>query len=644
MPNLLALSFEGTLTPAFDLHCLDPARATPDGWGIACYPGGEPAALVLKEAAPSPGSIRSALVSAWERLESSIFVVHIRTATWGAITEANTQPFQRPWGRRDWLLAHSGSLEDRLPLSSRFEPVGSTDTEQVLCDLLGRIADKGYRSLGDVPPAELLGWFQELNRHGSLTTALSDGRDLAVYADRRGNGELHIWEIMPPHGLLAFGDGDLTVDLTRRGIHARKGLIISSNPLEVKVGEPGSWRRLGAGHLLIVRQGAVVSELAPGPHETPDLPAAQLAFSPPMHSQQGHAPTPQQQPGTAQHAPAPPPYQPASGAPGAVRAAGAAPAPLQGSPAPQPQLFVPRARPLHNTARAEICRYEVIHRTVYRYANAVERSAHVLRLFPANDRLQTLLGCSLTASVPGHQRDFDDVFGNRVRRLLLETPFNELAIEARSEVELLDTEPLDFRPARVRSTLPLVWMPWQRQILAPFLLPPELPESELSELTDYVMSFAHRNDYELLDTLLDLNATIFTDYKYQQGSTGLSTSPFDVYANRRGVCQDFANLFICLARLIGVPARYVCGYLYTGPRHPNARMADASHAWVHVYLPEVGWKGFDPTNGILTQTEHVRVAVGRNYVDATPTSGTIFVGGGGETLSVEVAVHKKERV
>jgi len=265
----------------------------------------------------------------------------------------------------------------------------------------------------------------------------------------------------------------------------------------------------------------------------------------------------------------------------------------------------------------------------------------VLRLFPANDRLQTLHACSVNVSVPGHEREFDDVFGNRVRRVLLETPFTELVIEARSDVELHDIEPLDFRPARVRSSLPLVWMPWQRQILQPFLLPPELPESELAELTEYAMSFAQRNDYELLDTLLDLNASIFTDYQYQQGTTHLATTPFEVYATRRGVCQDFANLFICLARLIGVPARYVCGYLYTGPKHPNVRMADASHAWVQVYLPEVGWKGFDPTNGVITQTDHVRVAVGRNYVDATPTSGTLYVGGGGETLHVEVALNRR---
>jgi len=186
-------------------------------------------------------------------------------------------------------------------------------------------------------------------------------------------------------------------------------------------------------------------------------------------------------------------------------------------------------------------------------------------------------------------------------------------------------------------------MPWQRQVLDPFLLPVELPETQLAELAEYAMSFVKRNDSDLLDTLLDINHTIFREYAYQQGVTTLATSAFDVYSTRRGVCQDFTNLMICLARLLGVPARYVCGYIYTGPKTPadekNHVQSEASHAWVQLYLPQVGWKGFDPTNGILTQTDHVRVAVGRNYIDATPTSGTIFVGGGGETLSVDVKVE-----
>ena len=262
---------------------------------------------------------------------------------------------------------------------------------------------------------------------------------------------------------------------------------------------------------------------------------------------------------------------------------------------------------------------------------------HLLRLIPVHDRLQSLLSCQIDFSVEGKLREYDDVFGNRARRMLVETSFSELVIEARSQVRVLDADPLGYRPLRARSTIPLVWMPWQREVLQPFLLPPELPESELHELTEYAMSFVQRNDADLLDTLLDINASIYGEYEYKQGTTKLTTSPFDTYASRVGVCQDFANLFICLARLLSVPARYTCGYLYTGP--VAHRMSEASHAWVQVYLPEVGWRGFDPTNGILTQTDHVRVAVGRNYRDATPTSGTIYVGGGDETLEVDVRVE-----
>jgi transglutaminase-like putative cysteine protease len=256
--------------------------------------------------------------------------------------------------------------------------------------------------------------------------------------------------------------------------------------------------------------------------------------------------------------------------------------------------------------------------------------------------MQSLHSHDLTISVPHQRRDYEDVFGNRVRRVEIDSPFSELVIEARSVVEVLDVDPLAAEPLHVSSTIPLVWMPWQRQVLDPYLLPPELPETELAELAEYAMSFVKRNDSDLLATLLDINDTLHREYVYQQGITNNQTTAFDVYVNRRGVCQDFSNLFICLARLLVVPARYVCGYVYTGPKSAelqlHQRQGEASHAWVQLYLPQLGWKGFDPTNGILTQTDHVRTAVGRNRLDATPTAGTIFVGGGGETLAVEVSV------
>src|SRR5579863_989086 len=170
MPNLFAMSFEGTLAPSFDLRCLHPGRKPPDGWGIGYYPAGEPSASVLKEPAPSRGSIRGELVKAWEHLESSLFVLHVRTATWGPNTDANTQPFVRSWGGREWMIGHAGSLTSKFEerFQPPFEPVGATDTERVFAYLLSRIAERGWRSLADADPQVLQGWLLDLNTRGGL--------------------------------------------------------------------------------------------------------------------------------------------------------------------------------------------------------------------------------------------------------------------------------------------------------------------------------------------------------------------------------------------------------------------------------------------------------------------------------------------
>jgi len=563
------MSFEGELAPSFSLHCLAAGRALPDGWGLGYYPAGEPSAAILKEPAPPQASIRSQLALAWEQVASNVFVLHIRHATWGALSDANTQPFSRTWGRRDWLMAHAGSLDRKEPdVPGPFEPVGSTDTEQIFCGLLNRFVERGWRSIADIDLDVMLQWLGALNEVGEMTMCLTDGRDLLVHCDRRGE-PLWLGTLTPPYERIAFGDADLDIDLTRRGAKSRKGVIVCTEELAPRDGDATravTWRKLDPGHLLVIREGAVIQERTTG----------------------GVLETPRE-----------------------------------------------RWRP----ARSEPRVFDVTHRTVYKYEKPVERSTHMLRLTPVHDHLQNVLSSELTISVPTQSRDYIDVFGNRVRRVAIETPFSEMVIESKSVVEVLDVDPLGYEHLRVRSTIPLVWMPWQRQILDPYLLPFELPETELAELAEYAMSFVKRNDYDLLDTLLDINHTIFREYTYQQGATTVHTSAFDVYVNRRGVCQDFTNLMICLARLLGVPARYCCGYIYTGPKNDNKRQGEASHAWVQLYLPQVGWKGFDPTNGILTQTDHVRIAVGRNYLDATPTSGTIFVGGGGETLSVEVTVE-----
>lgn len=284
--------------------------------------------------------------------------------------------------------------------------------------------------------------------------------------------------------------------------------------------------------------------------------------------------------------------------------------------------------------------FEVTHSTHYTYSEPVERSTHFLRLQPIDDSVQEVVRSILSISSPAEMIHYENVFGNQAIHCTISEPYTSLEVETTSRVKVYAAPPDDHNLSRRQTSIPLVWMPWQRQMMMPYLLPEELPESQLVELTDYAMSFVERNDYHLVRTIEDINLTIYRDYQYVPASTSLNTTPFEVYTTRKGVCQDFANLLICLARLLSIPARYRMGYIYTGANYANKIQSEASHAWAEVYLPFVGWRGFDPTNGCTVAQDHIRVACGRNYRDATPTSGTIFKGGGSESLRVDVKMKE----
>ena len=288
--------------------------------------------------------------------------------------------------------------------------------------------------------------------------------------------------------------------------------------------------------------------------------------------------------------------------------------------------------------------YRVVHSTAYGYDSPIQRSTHMLRLRPVQDRQQELLEHELSVAPVARMNHYGDVFANEVASFDLDAPYEALSITATSVVRVHANEHRTLHGPSRRSGIPLVWMPWQRQMMTPYLLPHELPETQLRELFDYAMGFVERQDYDLTETLLDINGTIYRDYAYVPGATTVETTPYEVYVTRRGVCQDFANLLICLARLLGVPARYRVGYIHTSKDYENTIQSDASHAWAELYLPWYGWQGFDPTNGSLAGLDHVRVACGRNYRDATPTSGTIFQGGGGERLAIDVRVELMEEL
>jgi transglutaminase-like putative cysteine protease len=143
----------------------------------------------------------------------------------------------------------------------------------------------------------------------------------------------------------------------------------------------------------------------------------------------------------------------------------------------------------------------------------------------------------------------------------------------------------------------------------------------------------------LLAAVLDLTEQIFHEFRYRPGSTSIHTSTSEVFAQRKGVCQDFAHLEITCLRSLGLAARYVSGYLLTDPPpgQPKLIGADASHAWVSVFFPGTGWLDFDPTNNQMPALRHVTLAWGRDFADVSPVRG-VFLGGGKHAVHVSVDV------
>jgi len=260
-----------------------------------------------------------------------------------------------------------------------------------------------------------------------------------------------------------------------------------------------------------------------------------------------------------------------------------------------------------------------------------------------HDLVQSLIYFNLSIYLDGqllqsNPTNFIGAFGNNATFVEIEQPYQRLEIVCNSTVSVASPAPRRFDLLHLHRSIPLIWMPWDRIMMQAYLVPPELPESQLRELSDYALRFVKRNNHDVFAVLHDINCTIFNDFTYETGSTSIGTTTYDVYANHRGVCQDFANLFICLARLLNIPARYRTGYIYTAKDYANKAQGDASHAWLEVYLPYIGWQGYDPTNFCMVGKNHISIACGRIYADTSPTTGTIYRGGGKETLSVDVRV------
>jgi transglutaminase-like putative cysteine protease len=285
--------------------------------------------------------------------------------------------------------------------------------------------------------------------------------------------------------------------------------------------------------------------------------------------------------------------------------------------------------------------YRVRHRTTYHYADPVSVSHHVVRLTPRNLLKQTCRGSrvSILPAPPATSAHFD-YFGNTVTSFTLYEPHDCLIVEANSDLQVNAIEPPDFFGSPPWETVPqaLAGDPSDDILDACQFIFDTQRVGSSPQLADYArQSFPAGRP--LLAAVLDLTCRIHQDFRFDKEATEVATPVQTFFEKRRGVCQDFAHLQIGCLRSLGLPARYVSGYLRTMPPPGSPRLvgADASHAWCSAWCPGTGWVDFDPTNNCVPSDGHITVAWGRDYSDVSPVYG-VLLGGARHKLKVEVDV------
>lgn len=275
----------------------------------------------------------------------------------------------------------------------------------------------------------------------------------------------------------------------------------------------------------------------------------------------------------------------------------------------------------------------LLHRTVFVYEGPVHDSFNEARLRPVDDARQSCRRFDLRVSpAPTHVRDYVDYYGNRVHYFDLAAPHQQLVIEAESEVL---THPVSAG-APTPPTHSGAAVPGSYELQAEYLAPTtQVPlESPHWREVDDALAGGRRDAWT---EAIAIGEHVQRTFRYQPGSTTVSSTAVDVLTTRCGVCQDFAHVMLGFCRTVGLPARYVSGYFLNETPQPGE--VEASHAWVEIYVTGHGWTAYDPTHGRPADERYVQVATGRDYADIRPVSGT-YRGPRTRAMQVEVSVRR----
>jgi len=286
--------------------------------------------------------------------------------------------------------------------------------------------------------------------------------------------------------------------------------------------------------------------------------------------------------------------------------------------------------------------YAIRHFTRFRYSSPVWQSVMELRMQPRNENTQRCFTFQLSISPQARVFSYQDHAGNLVHHFDVPGQHRQLTIIADALVDVENPAPLP------ESLGPEAWSELDAMIdqedywdmLMPSRFARTSPEVEALALEFGVDKRGERQPLELLTTL---NSKLYQYFSYVKRSTAVNSEIEDAIRSRQGVCQDFAHTMIAMVRNLRIPCRYVSGYLHRDSEHADRSDEGATHAWVEALLPRIGWVGFDPTNNLIVGGRHIRTAIGRDYADVSPTTGTMK--GSAETeLQVRVRVTPSHAV
>jgi len=287
-------------------------------------------------------------------------------------------------------------------------------------------------------------------------------------------------------------------------------------------------------------------------------------------------------------------------------------------------------------------KYTIQHKTAYAYLEPVSLCHNIARLVPRNTREQTCTNTHIHISPkPERINEYEDFFGNKVIYFSIEKEHHELTVQVTSEVERNVSDQIKGcnYPNTSWEEAGMAIASGQNDNLDTRQYIFETPMTARDEQILHYAMESFIPERSLFEATLDLTQRIFRDFEYKPGHTTVATSLGELMKERKGVCQDFAHLAISCMRSVGIPARYISGYIETlSPQGAEKLIGvDASHAWFSVYIPESGWTDFDPTNNCLVSDQHITIGWGRDYSDIAPLEGIILSSGSHElTVSVDV--------